>query len=603
MLQCAVVKLASLPELPQRARPPPHPAAIAAAAAAPLGPCRALTGARPLRAARGGAGEGERTSRISCADTRPSLTSSGGSGPPRAGARAAMAGPAVIPAGVRATAPEALTVLCPRVSVEEQTSALMRDLEALGVNGQSLDHFHSKSQTPASHPAISPMQARVPFVGENTLWKNCETLVKLMCLLESVVQTLKLNIFQLQTEKKLDPKHTAQLEQCLNAIEEHLQEMKIVELEAMKLCQHQSDMKEAEEKAKAEVQSLSAALEIATASKIANVQHQLDTAKDDNSKATAMLEHVLASCSKVHAALDAVQTELGHKDTEISNLRSDDQTQKIQRLEREWEHFQAKLLAMGRQHSSQVEPLYKALEGARIDNKKLVLILEKVLQVKYILLSKLIPTQYELRKETEHHQLMVCREQLIEKAKTEEMYTEHLKSLKKQFQTEQEASRKAVCHESAEETESALRKMKAVKEEYLTSKKSVLESKNVQSKLQVLLKNQPGEVQVQTRLLKRQLETQLKAERRQRQQLENECQVNGYQHEKVVGHPWKHCAKSMGLWKSNDKDSSHQLRKTLHLLPGEQAGRSTTRISPDQQHKDLRPPPHHQEGPRELGRK
>ncbi|XP_009460621.1 PREDICTED: coiled-coil domain-containing protein 150 [Nipponia nippon] len=864
-----------------------------------------------------------------------------------------MARPTVMPTSVRATAPEAFMVLHLRMRVvEEQTSALVRDLEALSVDGQSLDHFHS--ETPASHPAISPVQARVAFVGENTLWKNCETLVNRMCRLESVVQTLKLNIFRLQTEKELNPKHAAQLEQRLNAIhEEHLQEMKVVQQEAMKLRQHLSDMKEAEEKAKEEVQRLSTALEITTASKMgvmtaaeelrntkqkincrlqelteqlsqeinlresleesqatvmchvqdmettveaeqkqvrilqqdcqelrkdvqlarvrlqeeeertaqleqqctqlkaeldsrnciisqlgeeaknaqlsfskqckenlqlqskmttlqetaekvqvlndhlsqqcselsttlqsvamenaklisdhqtvlkaeqektrklqeqdsllnaahtnilgelqsvqreraqlqrelealrtehgkyrqkanlaeeaaatqrqllertvarlqgeletalqekgsllaekehlqqkirttanetiqernkleveknenelemvsmkftlqtleeenkrlldrlaalqvqqvlaeltdsknkltydkgklqmANLQHQLDAAKDDNSKATAMLEHVLASHNRTKAALDAVQTELGHKDTEISNLWKDkSQTQqKIQRLETELEHSQAKLVAMGRQHSSQVEPLCKALESARTDNKKLVRRLEEVLQINNTLQSKLIQTQYELKsKETEHQQLVVCREQLMEKAKTEEkMYAEHLESLKKQFQTEQEASRKAACQESAEvkksleesssklaevsranrelqqkvielekslssyreklkgqraqvrqclayqantervrEAESELRKMEAIKEEYQKKnyeqsqdiQKFVLELKNVQSEMQVLLKNQ-HEVQVQNR----QLESQLEAERRQRQQLENERQ-------------------------------------------------------------------------------
>ncbi|XP_072731135.1 coiled-coil domain-containing protein 150 isoform X1 [Ciconia boyciana] len=875
-----------------------------------------------------------------------------------------MARPTVVPTSLRATAPETFMVLHLRMRVvEEQTSALVRDLEALGVDRQSLDHFHSKtSETPASHPAISPVQARVAFVGENTLWKNCETLVNRMCRLESVVQTLKLNIFRLQTEKELNPKHAAQLEQRLNAVhKEHLQEMKIVQQEAMKLRQHLSDMKEAEEKAKEEVQRLSTALEITAASKMdvviaaeelrntkekvnhrlqeltrqlsqeislresleesqatvmchvqdmettveaerkqvqilqqdcqelrkdvqlarvrlqeeekrtaqleqqctqlkaeldsrnciisqlgeeaknaqlsfskqrkenlqlqskmtalqetaekvqvlndhlsqqcselsttlqsvamenaklisdhqtilkaeqektrklqeqdsllnaaranvlgelqsvqheraqlqrelealrtehgkcrqkaslaeeaattqrqllectvarlqgeldtalqekgsllaakedlqqeirtkanetiqernklevekaenelemvsmkftlqtleeenkrlldhlaglvheqyaqqqvqrvlaeltdsknkltcdkgklqmANLQHQLDAAKDDNSMATAMLEHVLASHNKVQAALDAVQTELGHKDSEISSLRKDkSQTQqKIQRLETELEHCQAKLVAMGRQHSSQVEPLCKALESARTDNKKLVLHLEEVLQVNNTLQSKLIQTQYELKsKETEHQQLMVCREQLMEKAKNEKkMYAEHLESLKKQFQTEQEASRKAACQESAEvkksleesssklaeishanrelqqkvielekslsiyreklksqraqvrqclaykantervkETESELREMEAIKEEYQKKnyeqsqdiQKFVSELKSMQSEVQVLLKNQ-HEVQVQNR----QLETQLEVERRRRQQLENECQ-------------------------------------------------------------------------------
>ncbi|KAM6080253.1 LOW QUALITY PROTEIN: coiled-coil domain-containing protein 150 [Theristicus caerulescens] len=883
-----------------------------------------------------------------------------GAGPRRAGGTgAAIVRPTVVPTSVRATAPEAFMVLHLRMRVvEEQTSALVRDLEALSVDGQSLHHFHS--ETPASHPAISPVQARVAFVGENTLWKNCETLVNRMCWLESVVQTLKLNIFRLQTEKELNPKHAAQLEQRLNAIhEEHLQEMKVVQQEAMKLRQHLSDMKEAEEKAKEEVQRLSTALEITTASKMdvmitaeelrntkqkincrlhelteqlsqeislresleesqatvmchvqdmettveaerkqvqilqqdcqelrkgvqlarvrlqeeeertaqleqqctqlkaeldsrnciisqlgeeaknaqlsfskqrkenlqlqskmtalretaekvqvlndhlsqqcselsttlqsvamenaklisdhqtmlkaeqektrklqeqdsllnathtnilgelqsvqreraqlqrelealrmehgiyrqkaslaeeaattqrqllertvarlqgeletalqekgyllaekenlqqeirttanetmqernkwevektenelemvsmkftlqtleeenkrlldrlaalvheqyaqqqvqqvlaeltnsknkltcdrrklqmANLQHQLNTAKDDNSKATAMLEHVLASPNKTKAALDVVQTELGHKVAEISDLRKDkSQTQqKIQRLETELEHCQAKLVAMGRQHSSQVEPLCKALESARTDNKKLVLRLEEVLQINNTLQSKLIQTQYELKsKETEHQQLMVCREQLMEKAKTEEkMYAEHLESLKKQFQTEQEASRKAACRESAEvkksleesssklaevsranrelqqkvteleksfssyreklktqraqvrqclaykanterEAESELRKMEAIKEEY--QKKNYEQSQDIQ-KFMLELKSVQNEMQVllknqhEVQVQNRQLESQLEAERRQRKQLENECQ-------------------------------------------------------------------------------
>ncbi|KAM6332472.1 coiled-coil domain-containing protein 150 isoform 3-T3 [Podargus strigoides] len=869
-----------------------------------------------------------------------------------------MARPTIVPTSVRATAPEAFMVLQLRMRVvEEQASALVQDLEALGVGGQSLDHSEA-SETAASHPALSPVQASVAVVRENALWRNCETLVKRMCRLESVVQTLQLNLFRLQTEQELNPRHAAQLEQRLNAIhEEHLQEMKIVQREAMKLHQHLSDTKEAEEKARREVQRLTTVLEITTASKMdvaiaaeelrntnqkincrlqelteqlsqeislresleksqatvmhyvqdmettveaerkqvqilqqdcqelrkdvqlargrlqeeeertaqleqmkaeldsrnniisqlgeeaknaqlsfskqckenlqlqskmttlretaekvqvlndllsqqcselsttlqsvamenaklisdhqtmlkaeqektrklqeqdsllnaahanilgelqsvqreraqlqrelealhtehgkyrqkaslaegaattqrqllectvarlqgelqialqekgsllaekedlqqeirttaneiiqlrnkskvektenelemvsmkftlqtleeenkrlmhrlaaltheqyaqqqlqqvlaeltdsknkvacdkgklqmANLQHQLDTAKDDNSKATAMLERVLASRNKTQTALEAAQTELGQKDTEISNLRKDkSQTQqKIQRLETELDHCQAKLLAMGRQHSSQVEPLCKALESARRDNRKLVLRLEEVLQINDNLQSKLIQTRYEPEsKETEHQQLVVCREQLIEKAKSQEtMYAEHLESLKKQFQTEQEALRKAAYQESAEvkksleesssrlaevshanrelqqkvierekslsiyrekltsqraqvrqcpackantervkETESELRKMEAIKEEYQKKnyeqsqdiQKFVSELKSVQCEMQVLLQNQ-HEVQVQNR----QLETQLEVERRQRQQLENECQ-------------------------------------------------------------------------------
>uniref|UniRef100_A0A8C3IE85 Coiled-coil domain containing 150 n=1 Tax=Chrysemys picta bellii TaxID=8478 RepID=A0A8C3IE85_CHRPI len=796
-----------------------------------------------------------------------------------------MARPTIAPMSVSATAPEAFAVLQQRMSVvEEQTSALARDLELLGVNGQSLDLFHSKPlETPGSHQPVSPVRARVAFVGESDmLWKNCESLVNRMCRLESVVQTLKLNLFRLQTEKELNPKHAAHLEQRMNAMqEEHLQELKVVQIEAMKLRQQLSEAKEDVEKAQEEVQRLSAALEIATATKtdvaiaaeelkttkhimnhrlhelreqlsqeaslresleesqatmlrrvqdmeitveaereqvqvlqqdchglhkdvqlarerlqkeeertaqlgqectqlkadldsrnciisqlseeaknaqlsfskeheenvqlrseitalretaekvqaindqltqqcselsttlrsvsmenaklisdhqamlkaeqermtqklleqdllldaaraniigelqsiqnekgqlqkelealhtehagcrqkaclaeemtttqklllestiarlrgeletalkergsllmekeslqqemkktasdvtqeknkleveltgnklemgamrstlqnlerenkrlmdrlaalehqqcaqqqveqvlaeltdsknklaydkgklqtkvqqleeelqsladahsenshlrklnaaletkytqvnvelgsvkinmqrmeaqlkqMANLKRQLEEAKEDNDKVTAVLENVLASHSRMQAALEKVQTELGRKDSEITGLRKDrtQNQQKIQRLEVELEQYQAKLVVIETQHNSQVDPLCKALEVARADNKKLALSLEQALQANSTLQSKVIHTQEELdRKEIEHQQLMACREQLIEEATMEErLYSERLESLKKQFQTEREAMRKAGHRESAE---------------------------------------------------------------------------------------------------------------------------------------------------------
>lgn len=41
---------------------------------------------------------------------------------------------------------------------------------------------------------------------------------------------------------------------------------------------------------------------------MANLQRQLEAAKDNNSKVIMMLEHVLASHSKMQAVLDAVQS-------------------------------------------------------------------------------------------------------------------------------------------------------------------------------------------------------------------------------------------------------------------------------------------------------
>lgn len=62
---------------------------------------------------------------------------------------------------------------------------------------------------PANQKVISPIQREVICSGKSDiLWKNCEFLVNRMCHLESLIQSLKMNIFRLQTEKDLNPQKT-----------------------------------------------------------------------------------------------------------------------------------------------------------------------------------------------------------------------------------------------------------------------------------------------------------------------------------------------------------------------------------------------------------
>lgn len=83
-------------------------------------------------------------------------------GPRRAGA---VARPAVMPTSVRATVPGVAVVLQPRVTaVEDQTSALVRDLEALGIEGQrqrqgrgrSFSRYRRLTRFSVSPPCSSP---------------------------------------------------------------------------------------------------------------------------------------------------------------------------------------------------------------------------------------------------------------------------------------------------------------------------------------------------------------------------------------------------------------------------------------------------------------
>lgn len=54
-----------------------------------------------------------------------------------------------------------------------------------------------------------------------------------------------------------------------------------------------------------------------------NFQQQLAEAKEDNCKVTLMLETMLTSHSKMQAALEKVQIELGLRDSEIAGLKKE----------------------------------------------------------------------------------------------------------------------------------------------------------------------------------------------------------------------------------------------------------------------------------------
>ncbi|KAM6459775.1 coiled-coil domain-containing protein 150 isoform 1-T3 [Liasis olivaceus] len=224
-----------------------------------------------------------------------------------------MARPIISPMGVQPTAPETFVVLNQRMKVaEEETNALLNDLQKLGVNRRSMELFSSKHTVNSEdHQSISPIQVRTAFVGANsTLWKTCETLVNRTCRLESVIQTLKLNMFRLQTEKELNPKHAANLEQRLNTIqEEHMEELKVLQMEGRMLCQQLRESREEEEKARDQVQKLSAALETATATKrdVSIAAEELRTTKGKMSNKLQEITEKLAKESSTRESLEQAQ--------------------------------------------------------------------------------------------------------------------------------------------------------------------------------------------------------------------------------------------------------------------------------------------------------
>lgn len=106
------------------------------------------------------------------------------------------------------SAPEALSLLHQRLLLaEEEAEALIQDMGALGVARDQI--LGSVERMDATQQPVSPLKIRRVLGGEGMLWQQSDSLVSRMCRMESLLQTLKLTIFRLETERELDPSHTS----------------------------------------------------------------------------------------------------------------------------------------------------------------------------------------------------------------------------------------------------------------------------------------------------------------------------------------------------------------------------------------------------------
>ncbi|XP_047402391.1 coiled-coil domain-containing protein 150 [Sciurus carolinensis] len=283
------------------------------------------------------------------------------------------------------------------------------------------------------------------------------------------------------------------------------------------------------------------ALEDRESKKVGNFQRQLAEAKEDNCKVTIMLENVLASHSKMQGALEKVQIELGRRDSEIAGLKKERalNQQRVQKLEAEVDQWQARMLVVDAQHSSEMEPLHKALEISREDNRKLAMSLEQALQTNNHLQSKLDHIQEKLeKKELERQNLETFKEHMAEESKVEaELHAERIEALRKQFQTERDTAKKAAQREITElkkaldeanfrsvevsRTNRELRQKLAELEKTLNSNKEKIKNQKAQIKLH--LSTKMNNAQNMERM------KQIEAELRQMELIKDQYQKKNYE--------------------------------------------------------------------------
>uniref|UniRef100_A0A8C9X1S9 Coiled-coil domain containing 150 n=1 Tax=Sander lucioperca TaxID=283035 RepID=A0A8C9X1S9_SANLU len=164
--------------------------------------------------------------------------------------------------------PEAMSLLHQRLLLaEEEAEALIQDMGALGVPRDQI--LGSAQRIYATQHPVSPLKMRWVLGDEGILWQQCDSLVSRVCRMESLLQTLKLTIFRLETERELDPSHTAHLKQQLAELQQESQEeYQASRREVMKLRDRLQQAYQERDEARTEVQMLGETVEIATAAKM-----------------------------------------------------------------------------------------------------------------------------------------------------------------------------------------------------------------------------------------------------------------------------------------------------------------------------------------------
>ncbi|XP_013416003.1 coiled-coil domain-containing protein 150-like [Lingula anatina] len=230
---------------------------------------------------------------------------------------------------------QTLDVLSQRLqAAEEDAKGLVSVLREMGMNpNPNRDHRGER---------VSPYTPRM--ADPDILHRNYETLVSRVCKLESIIQSLRLNICTLQAEVDLRKKETIVTEEKLAQLNEvNERELKKINRDLGRCRKELKEDKEARLQAEEEVRRLQEALEVATSTRAdtANKVEDLKSTKQKLSRQLAGLREELAReqnlrssleeshntlLSRIHQLEEVVEAERGEVktlSTDCSVLRQD----------------------------------------------------------------------------------------------------------------------------------------------------------------------------------------------------------------------------------------------------------------------------------------
>lgn len=103
--------------------------------------------------------------------------------------------------------PDSLSLLHQRLLLaEEQAETLIQDISSLGVSRDQI--LGSVETMVASQHPVNLLKTYQVLGDEGMPWQLSDSLARRMCRMESLLQTLKLIVFRLETERELNPSHS-----------------------------------------------------------------------------------------------------------------------------------------------------------------------------------------------------------------------------------------------------------------------------------------------------------------------------------------------------------------------------------------------------------
>ncbi|XP_051966346.1 coiled-coil domain-containing protein 150 [Xyrauchen texanus] len=289
-----------------------------------------------------------------------------------------MSRPVICPVSVGATAPESLSVLQRRLqTAEEQTEELLRGLGSLGLSADQLLMNSSDGNT--SKRPVSPVNIyrALGASGERLLWRQCETLVARMCRLESLLHTLKLTTFRLETDRELNPSHTAHLQEKLSTLQgQYEDEQRSSRRDVLHLKDQLQQSCEEKEEAQREVVRLREALDSSRSAKKREQMSQETIELSHNAlllrveemervveRERAQVEVLQADCHALRADGQAKRVELRKREGQILGLERD-----CQQLR---EHSSVKDTLIS-QLTKEIKSVKMALQKQQQENSRLI---------------------------------------------------------------------------------------------------------------------------------------------------------------------------------------------------------------------------------------